>query len=272
MVIVSGAPLDQAAVDSYPEGGVERNILDIMLKSDERYEYASLKELDFELKLRKNIVNASNDLNLSGMDFEIFRNSRCNTDFWDRTDEGGFKLKSGVKPSDAIHDIFANGNKYGTECATAMVMVYYKALLDIFPEELFNQLFPSIELMDWHHIDKNLREIGYMSKPKAYLPGDRRYFQNPDVDPLKPEWQGENVIDLGNALYYGHGIGKTSAEKMIEALNSNRIADSQVEAHLLETAGLPNFKNLSKIYNDYINSQVQPAYITLNAVPDRMPV
>ena len=60
------------------------------------------------------------------MGFATFRKSKCNLDFWNRTDEGGFVLKDGVKASEAIHDIFANSPKYATECATAMMIVYIK--------------------------------------------------------------------------------------------------------------------------------------------------
>ena len=61
-----------------------------------------------------------------------------------------------------------------------------------------------------------------------YLPGDCRYFNNPDVDPLTPEWQGENAIDLSGGMYYGHGIGIKTADKIIEILNHNRIQDSNI--------------------------------------------
>ena len=81
-----------------------------------------------------------------------------------------------------------------------------------------------------------------------YLPGDRRYFANPDVDPLTPQWQGENVIDLSGDKYYGHGLGVHNAEAIVRALNENRSEDADESAHLLDSAGLPNFKRLFDIY------------------------
>ena len=42
------------------------------------------------------------------MTFKTFRKSICNLDYWDRTKEGGFILKNGVTPSDAIKDISIN--------------------------------------------------------------------------------------------------------------------------------------------------------------------
>ena len=59
----------------------------------------------------------------------------------ERTEEGGFLLKDGVKPSEAIKDIFVNSSLYGTECATAMVIVFYGAIVNVFPEEVFDRVF-----------------------------------------------------------------------------------------------------------------------------------
>ncbi len=59
---------------------------------------------------------------------------------------------------------------------------------------------------------------------RDYLPGDCVYLKNPDHDLATPEWQGENAILLGNNLFYGHGIGITTAQGIIDELNSNRKA------------------------------------------------
>ncbi len=249
MIMIAGnavRPEDLGA--SYAPGSVEKEIISTLASSDEKYRYDSLNELNFELWLRKEIIAASRALNKSGLGFEVFRKTRCNPAFWTRTGEGGFLLKSGVKPSEAIQDIFNNGSEYGTECATGMMIVYYKALLSIYPESLFNRTFPKIELMNWHHIDRLLQEVGLMWKRKEYLPGDRRYFANPDVDPITPEWQGENVIDLGGGLYYGHGMGIEKADTIVRALNQNRTEDADESAHLLDSAGRPDFKKLGDIY------------------------
>lgn len=248
MILISGAPADIVALkEQYAENSTERRVLDILSESGQRHAYGSLGQLKFELELRREIVTASKRLYRSRLDFAVFRESRCNPEFWERTQNGGFRLKNGVKASSGIGDIFANGQKYATECATAMIIVYYKALLDVYSAELFDATFPGIYLMNWHALDRLLRETGAMKKVGDYLPGDRRYVANPDVSPLTPEWQGENLIDLDGRLYYGHGIGIVTIDTVISALNQNRRPDAESSAYLMEEAGRPDFKKLFEV-------------------------
>ncbi|MGH4117330.1 protein-glutamine gamma-glutamyltransferase [Clostridium sp.] len=235
-------------INEYKLNNIEREIITKMDVSKEKYEYNSLNELKFELTLRKNIVIASVNINKSDMSFKIFRKSICNDDYWDRTSEGGFLLKKGITPSVAIKDISINSSKYGTECATAMIIVYYEALLNTFKEELFNEIFTEIHLMNWHYIDKLLYEAGYLEKRSDYLPGDRRYISNPDVNPVTPQWQGENIIELGSELYYGHGIGIGSAYEIVSELNKQRKDNATTSAYLLDSAAVLDYKNLANIY------------------------
>ncbi len=231
----------------YPQGSTEHAILQILSSSGKIYSYPSINALEFELELRAATVSASKELDQSGMGFAVFRKSRCNPDYWTRTAEGGFLLKNANKPSAAIMDIYRNGPSYATECATAILIVFYKAVLDLFHDERFNQVFPKIELMNWHHVDPVFESIGIMEPAVDFLPGDRRYFMNPDVDPVTPEWQGENVIMLNSDLYYGHGIGIRNAAEIIEALNKNRIEDAGKSAYLMNLAGRPDFQELFRI-------------------------
>lgn len=212
-----------------------RIIIDKLSSSSAVYSFASIKELKFELDLRDNIIKAARELHKSKLSFRLFRNSMCSTDYWKRTNEGGFSAREDVKPSQAVKDIFINGHKYGTECATAIVIIYYKAAVDMLPEEQFNDLFSYIYLMNWKSIDKDLG-VKYYDYVADFLPGDCRYFRNPDVDPLTPEWQGENAIDFGDGTYYGHGIGITNAEGVIKALNMHRKSGSVESAYLLNSA------------------------------------
>jgi protein-glutamine gamma-glutamyltransferase len=249
MILIDSKPLDTAALlNDYPEGSAGRLALTTMADSAERYSYESPEQLKFELRLRGEIVKAADDLNGSRMAFEVFRESRCNPEFWRRREDGGFELRSGDKASDAVRDIYRNSGKYGTECATAMVILHLKALLEIFPEETYNRMFRDITLMNWNDIPAPLRGIGSMRRRSDYPPGDRRYFANPDVDPATPEWQGENVIVMGDGTYYGHGIGKHHAQTIIRALNENRREDADRGAYLMDAAARPNYRELYEAY------------------------
>lgn len=246
MILISGSPLSLSELaPEYPEGGVERQVLEAMHESAEKYPFDTLEQLKFELALRKEIVDAAKALNKSGLRFAVFYKSKCNPEYWDRTDNGGFQLKNGVKPSDAVRDIFQNSRQYATECATAMVIVYYGALLQLLPEETFNRLFPSIYLMNWHGLDPLLREMGTPRRVGDILLGDRCYFKNPEVSPETPELQGENVIVLPGGLYYGHGMGISDADRIIRALNANRKEGATESAYFVEGyAARPSFKRL----------------------------
>ena len=253
IIISSNIVKADTYINKYEPNDIERNIINKMDLSKERYEYNSLNQLQFELKLRENIVIAAIELNNGDMTFKTFRKSMCNLDYWDRTDEGGFILKKEVNPSSAIEDISINSSQYGTECATVIIIIYYQALLSIFDEKLFNEVFPKIQLMNWHYIDDMFEEAGHLEKQSDYLPGDRRYFYNPDVNPVKPEWQGENVIDIGNGIYFGHGIGVGDSDKIISELNKFRIEKAKTSAYLLDSAARLDFKALADIYYKFLS-------------------
>lgn len=249
MITVSNASFDiSKIINEYPEESIESQLLNKMSVSSENYEYDNLNQLKFELNLRKEIIYSAVDLNNSGLSFSGFNDSKCNPEFWNRTNNGGFSLIENVNPDAAINDIFANGDKYATECATAIMIIYYKALLNVYGGKIFNNTFSKIYLMDWNITEPLLEEAGAPKAEKDILLGDRGYFNNPDFNPKTPEWQGENVIVLPDSLYYGHGIGITTADAIIQALNSERKEDAARSAYLLDSVGRPDFKKLSDVY------------------------
>lgn len=233
----------ESLLNKYTKGTPEYEIVEKLSKSAKAYDYSSRDELTFEIGLRKNIINASLALYRGRLGFRTFHDSKCNEAYWERTANGGFMVKNGIKSSDAINDIFINTRKYATECATAIVIIYYKAVLDSYSPALFNQAFTEITLMNWQQLDE-LLGVTTSRRITDFLPGDCRYFRNPDVNPLTPEWQGENAIDLGNGEYYGHGIGIGKQDKYIAALNANRIDGAQASAYLMDTATRPDFIGL----------------------------
>ncbi|RRJ63467.1 protein-glutamine gamma-glutamyltransferase [Paenibacillus oralis] len=224
---------------------LQRSIVQAKEASPAAYAYVSLEALLFELSLRSRIVESAQALYASGVKFATYKTSRCNEAYWHRTGEGGFRLRSGVAPTDAIRDIFANGSLYGFECSMAMVIVVYKAVLEQIPRSAFNTYFNNLYLYDWQY-DSDLGFIQGNRMLGAY-PGDIFYFKNPDHNPATPEWQGENGIMLGPDLFYGHGVGIKSSSGIIEALNRRRRPGSRVSAYMLDEVIYPNFEHIRRL-------------------------
>ncbi len=259
MVTVDGKQISSIPeAEGFAPGELQRNIFDIMLRSRENYRYDDIKHLLTELMVRKSIVDASRALARSGFSFAVFRDTKANPEFWNRNSDGGFELKAGALPSGAIQDIYNNGRLYSTECSTAMIIVLYKAMLDVLPKEQFNRLYSGILLMNWLHLD---RDLGIVIYPKAadLLPGDARYFSNPDVDPTKPQWQGENVYYLGGGIYYGHGIGISDADGYIRALNRNRKSGATQSAYLNDMVKRQDYKQLAGYMRQSLAQEPSPS-------------
>ncbi|MDQ6423340.1 protein-glutamine gamma-glutamyltransferase [Paenibacillus sp. LHD-117] len=219
---------------------LERKTLVKKMNSPMMYSYPSLEALIFELKMRSHIVEAAKAMYASGVSFATFRTSRCNEQYWTRTPEGGFLLKPGVAPSVAVNDIFANGHLYGFECAGAIIIILYKAVLDTIGEAAFNRHFRNLYLISWE-TDRDLQLKATYNLNETYY-GDTMYFKNPDYDRSTPEWQGENAVLLDDNLFFGHGIGIGSAGDMIEKLNRARMPGSMTSAYLDNLILTPNFE------------------------------
>lgn len=241
MILITGTeiPVDISSWTQLAKGIYEQK-----KSSPVYYNYFSTHHLQFEMTLRTKIVEASMALNQSGARFSTFKNARCNERFWNLTESGGFRLKDGVTPASGIRDIFVNGSLYSFECATAMVIVLYKGVLDSIEETRYNKLFANLLLFDWHY-DRDLRLIQEQGSDRSY-PGDILYFNNPDVSPETPHWQGENAVKLGNDIYYGHGIGIASARGIIRTLNRFRRAGAARSAYLTDEIVYPDFLFLSR--------------------------
>jgi protein-glutamine gamma-glutamyltransferase len=260
MISISGNLLNADNIaNEYPNNSIEGKTLSILSTSTENYTYSSLDQLKFELAMRKHIIASAIEFYKSYVKFKTFKESTCNTHYWERTEEGGFLLRQNVKPSEGIKDIFENDRKYGTECSTAIIIIYYKALLNIYPEDLFDRTFSNLQLMNWHYIDSDL-DVYSQKQEIDFLPGDCRYFKNPDYNKKRPEWQGENALDLSEGQYYGHGIGIKDSHSIIKYLNKHRNKDSDTEAFLTNNVTLPNFKRLASIYLNYRYKIEYPYY------------
>ncbi|MCC3379246.1 protein-glutamine gamma-glutamyltransferase [Paenibacillus farraposensis] len=203
-----------------------------------------MQRRQFETILRSRIVESAEALHQSGAAFATFATVRRNPQFWDLTANGGLRLKAGVTPAQGIRDIFIHGHQYAFECATAMVIVLYNAVLDSILESEFNRLFADMLLYDWHY-DSDLKLIQSEGSDKA-SPGDIVYFNNPDVSSEALEWKGENAVKMKDNLFYGHGIGILPAQGIIDSLNQHRKPEATRSAYLTNEVIYPDFDYLSQ--------------------------
>ncbi|XZF77862.1 protein-glutamine gamma-glutamyltransferase [Bacillus sp. AL-1R] len=242
MDYLSGIPIEQS--ETRTSESVSKMKLHQMNENPTVHADRSIDE--FENMLRNNIILSARAMFQRKINFAVFARSRCNPMYWHLMRTGGFLLRRGVKPSDAIRDIYFNSSLYAFECATAMVIIYYHAILNLIGENLFNQLFPNIYLYGWH-ADPDLG-IGAQYSTQI-LPGDIVYFNNPEFNPLTPEWRGENAVVLGDGTFFGHGLGIMTAQQMIYTLNKMRWPGAYRSAFLSNSVTRPNFNHLAALSN-----------------------
>jgi protein-glutamine gamma-glutamyltransferase len=235
MIFIRGFPLEKAPPNL---SGKQLEIYAELQKSESPHLYYSLEELAFELSLRRNIIEAAINLSKSNAEFNIFQYSKFNPLYWTKTSRG-YALKHFVQPSTAVEDVFKNGKEYAFECSTAIVLIYYYAVLQSIKAENFNRLFRNLLVWDWSY-DKDLGITTLAGT--EFIPGDVLYFHNPDFK--HPVWIGENVVYLGKNQYFGHGIGIGTKEEMISALNSLRKSGAKRSAYLLPQFSRLNFRYL----------------------------
>lgn len=256
MILVSGQMLTPDQYDSFAgSGSYAPVILRSMAGSQEQFAYPTRQELRFELQMRSRTIESARSLQDSGAAFATFYYSACNEKFWTLTGDGGFELNPGVMPADAVDDIFRNGEAYAFECATAMMIIFYKALIGTIERERFNRTFQHLFLWDWqNHPFFPLRNAYHVG---TGIPGDVRYFKNPQVNPQTPQWQGENVVDLSGGLYYGHGVGILPAEQMITELNKFRRIGATVSAFLMNQATRPDYLSLAALGSERSSGEIR---------------
>lgn len=238
MMVVIGYDEKKPAVNQF--SGLKREIYLALENSPFTHQYGSLHEFIFELYLRENIILAARKLHESEITFAPFNTSKFNPQIWTKT-KYGYLLKPNVLPSEAIKDVFTNGKEYAFECSTAIVLIYYKAVLDTIATSYFNSLFQRLLVWDWNY-DHDLGIITTIGRD--FIPGDVVYFYNPDF--AHPVWTGENTVYLGNDLYFGHGIGIKSEKGMIQALNTLRKPNSSKDAYLISQHSRLNTRYLAQ--------------------------
>lgn len=193
------------------------------------------------------IVDACYDMAAHPHDFEIIKKTRFSATYWDSKGNGLYKTKAGVRPSLAVRDICDHPKDYGFECATAMVIVYYKAMLSIMGDAQFDKVCANIQIGPWVYDDVlasvyDITGDGDTPGNPTLIAGTYGYIRNWDVSKIAREggWQGENVIALGNGIYFGHPFGVETGENIIKYLNTQRIENAKRSASLTGSVGVVN--------------------------------
>lgn len=219
----------------------ENNVIDAgdigLGANDENAEVFALDALLADrVRVAAAMVEAAYEMDAAGHPFELARTHAFSETFWqiEKEGHGVFALKEGVRPSDAMNDIFENPYDYGFECATALVIVYYRAVQRALGDEDFDRVFTKMRIGPWSY-DRKLRRALFQRTPLSRykaapdhfdntLPGDYAYIRNWDVSPesKKMGWQGENLIVLPNGLVYGHPFGISTVDTVIDYLNMHR--------------------------------------------------
>jgi protein-glutamine gamma-glutamyltransferase len=169
------------------------------------------------IAFRAHVVQAAKDLAASGASFSgSHETDKVNQDLWTMGYGGKMQVRKWLadgeigKPSTALRDIFANGKAYGFECATAMMVIYHKAILDHVGDEAFDKLFSeprNLAFFRWDIEDSDYVDAKKLvHRPMPLAPGTHYYFENPDAAPENSAFRGENVIYLGEGQFYAHGI------------------------------------------------------------------
>ena len=126
MIVIGRSIVHPYITNEYePFAAEKQQILSIMAGNQEVYSFRTADELSFDLNLRVNIIISALELFKVDFSFVHFSNPFA-TPVLERTSLGGFELLPNIPPSIAIQDIFKNGKLYGTECATAMIIIFIK--------------------------------------------------------------------------------------------------------------------------------------------------
>ncbi len=242
MIQVAGMPLQQT--ESPEAGSAENKIMQQMIDVPVLFSYRTKSELMFEINVRKNIIQSAEEMSERKIEFTTFKGSRCNPEFWNRTPQGGFLLKPGISPSDAIMDVYANSSLYGFECATACVIILYHAAIKSIGRRTFDLWFQDLYLYSWN-TDSDLGLYTFYAS--HYVPGDVVYFKNPKFNRGTPWYRGENAVVLTGGKFYGHGFGIIDGQKMVQILNKHRDQASDQSAYLTNLVTRPSFNRLAEL-------------------------
>ncbi len=187
------------------------------------------------------VVNAAKKLAQAKTRFCSPWYMRFNPSFWELYKGDHYIVKEGQSPSAALLDIF--NNKAFTpchECSTAIIIIFYRAILDLIGNEHFDRVFDQSDIrkkliigpMAYGRISNYITSIGAgnrratSSQAANFKPGSYGYVRNwshyNSESTYDDGWQGENIIFLGDGFVFGHPFGIEKLSTVIDGVDSHR--------------------------------------------------
>jgi protein-glutamine gamma-glutamyltransferase len=154
-----------------------------------------------------------------GIGYDQYLDPNC----FDKTGWVTFRIKPGVKPSDAVDCIFRYGSGAKMECLSVMSAIYYRAILEAIGPDEFNKRFKDNMVISQH---SPVFKLVYRKPPGEPLkPGDWVYvkghpnYHDPEMNKaLGPGnsgyWQGENAVVESDGTLSGLGLENETLDEM----------------------------------------------------------
>jgi hypothetical protein len=127
-----------------------------------------------------------------------------------------FQGSKTVGDANAVKILNANKMKNGVECFTGTVLVLGKGLITTITRKVFDAIpYTLYDIANTRTIRAGKLLFSEIKTAAGAEKGDWGYVKNyDDYDATKGPWAGENVITVGNNIFWGHGVGKTTIEEL----------------------------------------------------------
>jgi RHS repeat-associated protein len=198
--------------------------LEILIESKTTYKYTD-QSIIAEMEFRDALLAAADKVKKSGLGFAAAGEVGKDVKGWEGVKDGiRFKKGSGLTASKAIEELFNQAKDVKLDCANGGILVFYEALRSYLGDERFDKLFVGERQLDIAQANSTRLFWLDLKKYDDYLPGDWRYFSNPNLDPKESRaWQGFNAIQAGKEAtgkFIAHPGFELTAQETIDKLNS----------------------------------------------------
>lgn len=195
------------------------------------------------------VVSACLEMHQAHHEFAIAPRQKFSSEFWRRDGQlshfATFHLKPGAKASAAMNDVFLHPDAYRFECATALVLVYYRAIQKLIGDADFDRIMGDLKIGPWEFeadLERFLLRSGRGDQPatearaEALKFGEYTYTKNWAVS-----WwgwakgcQGQNQIRLDQDLYYAHSYELVGQGDIVARENGARVFGAQTSASMTD--------------------------------------